>query len=138
MSDYRGQAERLREWGVLDIQNQPALTVGMLRSAGAAIERLADEVDRLNHENFWLSRNQKPQEEERMMEVPPLNKGDRAWGIGGKFGKRYVRSGIVSLIEIVDGEIVISVKGVCHGIYGKRVFSTRKDAEAAMMEERND
>jgi hypothetical protein len=130
MSDYRGQAERLREWNVLDIQNHPTLTLGMLRSAGAALERLSEENERLNHENFWLSKNQKsPEEQGRSVKLPPFDKGDKAWGINRN---KRVQSGMVGLIEIVDGKVVVAVKGVCRGVYGKDVFATKEEAEEAM------
>ena len=57
MNDYKGRVERLKEWNILDIQNHPTLTLGMMRSAAVSIMRLYDEVDRLNRENFWLSKN---------------------------------------------------------------------------------
>ena len=55
MADYKAQVDRLRDWTVLDVQNRPALTIGMMRSAALTIEKLADEVKRLNLENFWLT-----------------------------------------------------------------------------------
>lgn len=55
MADYKEQVYRLREWTVLDMQNRPVLTLGMMRSAALTIERLAAEVERLNKENFWLT-----------------------------------------------------------------------------------
>lgn len=131
MSDYRGQAERLREWGVLDIQNQPALTVGMLRSAGAAIERLADEVDRLNHENFWLTRNAQPQQEKKSSQLPPVNRGDIVWGLGTRGGYRYPQQGKISIMEVIDGEVIISVRNVCIGRFGESVFLTEEEAVKA-------
>lgn len=57
MVDYKEQVELLKEWNILDIQNHPTLTLGMMRSAAVSIMRLYDEVDRLNRENFWLSQN---------------------------------------------------------------------------------
>lgn len=57
MADYKEQVELLKEWNILDIQNHPTLTLGMMRSAAVSIMRLYDEVDRLNRENFWLSQN---------------------------------------------------------------------------------
>ena len=126
MSDYRGQASRLMEWDVLDMQNQPALTIGMLRSAGAAIERLADEVDRLNHENFWLSRN--VQQEKPTSQLPPVNRGDVVWGLGTRGGHRYPQQGRVSIIEVIDGEAIIYVRHVCVGRFGECVFLTEEEA----------
>lgn len=55
MDDYRTQVARLRDWSVLDMQNRPALTIGMMRSAALTIERLSAEIERLNKENFWLT-----------------------------------------------------------------------------------
>lgn len=55
MPDYKAQVDRLRDWTVLDMQNRPALTIGMMRSAALTIEKLDAEVKRLNLENFWLT-----------------------------------------------------------------------------------
>ena len=55
MKDCDDQIYRLNNWSVVDIKNHPALTVGLLRSAAAEIERLSAENDRLHRENFWLS-----------------------------------------------------------------------------------
>lgn len=133
MSDYyREQADRLLDWDIHDIKRQPELTMGMMRSAAAAIERLVTEVERLNHENFWLSKNQKEDPTKQMVELPPLKNGDRAWGISCKGGNRYARSGPVTALEIVDGRVVISVNSVCKGHYGVNVFSTRKETMAAL------
>lgn len=55
MPDYKAQVDRLRDWTVLDVQNRPALTIGMMRSAALTIEKLEAEVKRLNLENFWLT-----------------------------------------------------------------------------------
>ena len=134
MSDYIGQAERLRNWNVLDIQNHPALTVGMLRSAGAAIERLSDEVYRLNRENFWLSRNQKiAGEGKRIVELPPVDVGDVVWCVGSSGGCACIRSGKVSRLEVADGRVTVCVYGVGSGVYGKRVFGTKEEAMAAVV-----
>ena len=55
MEQYRKQVQRLRDWTVLDMQNRPVLTIGMMQSAALAIEKLVAEVERLNKENFWLT-----------------------------------------------------------------------------------
>lgn len=131
MSDYRARAERLLNWTVLDIQQEPCLTYGMMRSAGAAIEKLADEVDRLNRENFWLTKQQ-PASCARAVDIPPVDKGDCVWCIGIRGGNEYLKRGKVSRIEIVNGRAAISVKGVGMGEYGKRVFTSKEDAEARL------
>lgn len=129
MSDYRARAERLLNWTVLDIQQEPCLTYGMMRSAGAAIEKLADEVDRLNRENFWLSKHQMSSDK-KMVELPPLDIGDDAWCVG-RFGGNYcIKRGKVFRFEIRHGRVAIYVKGLGVGEYGERVFSSREDAEA--------
>ena len=136
MSDYLGQADRLRDWNVLDIQNHPALTVGMLRSAGASIEKLVGEVDRLNLENFWLSKSQRADANiRRMVEIPPVENGDRVWYVGRYGSNICIKSGKVSRIEIQDGKAVVYVKnaGLCE--YGKGVFKSFEDAEAYITKE---
>lgn len=89
------------------------------------IGELTEEVARLNRENFWLSQGD-------MIRVPPLKTGDRAWGIGRNGGNRYVHSGKVTLLEIVDGQVVINVRSVCRGLYGKQVFGSAEEAQAAL------
>lgn len=139
MADYIGQADRLRDWNVLDIQNHPALTVGMLRSAGASIEKLVSEVDRLNLENFWLSKSQRADTNvRRMVEIPPVETGERVWYVG-KYGSNIcIKSGKVGRIEIQDGKAVVYVKSGGLGEYGRKVFGTFEDAEEAIKEGRID
>jgi hypothetical protein len=134
VADYIGQAERLRDWTVLDIQNHPALTVGMLRSAGASIEKLVSEVDRLNLENFWLSKNQKSTGN-RIVELPPVNNGDNVWFIGRFNGNICIKRGRVGRIEIMEGKAVVYVKGIGTGEYGTKVFDSFEDAEAYVTKE---
>ena len=47
MADYEEFVHRLREWTVLDMQNRPVLTLGMMRSAALVIEKLSAEVERM-------------------------------------------------------------------------------------------
>lgn len=56
MSDYQKKADMLKTWTVAEVRAHPELAVGQLVSAAAAIERLGAEVERMNRENFWLTR----------------------------------------------------------------------------------
>ena len=58
MSDYQSRADMMRTWTVAEVKAQPHLAVGQLTSAAAIIEKLMDEVERLNRENFWLSKQE--------------------------------------------------------------------------------
>ena len=138
MSDYyRDMTARLLEWNVQDVKHQPELTLGMMRSAAATIERLAAEIERLNRENFWLTNKQR-EETTRLVELPPLKKGDRAYTIGRNGGNWYVKPGPVMSMEVEDGKICIHVGWVGRGPWGERVFATREEAEAAMERLRKD
>ena len=134
MIDYQSQAEMLNTWTAQEVKAQPEVAVGQLRSAATAIERLGAEVDRLNRENFWLTQEQKKQEtgEGRMIRVPPLQRGDVAYGICRRGGNLYVTHGKVTQVEIVGENVQIHVNSVGCGFYGEKVFKTKEDAQQAL------
>ena len=132
MSDYyRDQAARLLDWDVLDIQSHPTLTLGMTRSAAAAIERLLVEVERLNRENFWLS-NKQYEKQARLIELPPLKKGDQAWCVTRRGQTWYAKPGPIAAMDIEDGKVYIHVSWAGRGPWGERVFATQEEAMAAL------
>lgn len=133
MADYIGQAERLMDWNVLDIKNHPALTVGMLHSAAASIERLVSEVDRLNHENFWLSRQHESvpdMTKGRIIQMPPVELGDVVWLV--KANQSKVVRCRVCRIEIREGKVILLTKSRGCGVYGEDLFLTKEEAQAAL------
>ena len=133
MADYIGQAERLMDWSVLDIKNHPALTVGMLHSAAASIERLVSEVERLNRENFWLYRKQESVPDlprGRTVQLPPVELGDTVW-LAKRNQNRVVRC-TIGKMEIHGDKVYLITKSRGGGLYGEDVFLTKEDAEKAM------
>ena len=134
MADYIGQADRLMDWSVLDIKNHPALTVGMLHSAAASIERLVSEVDRLNRENFWLSRQVSAPDMNggRMIQLPPVEIGDTVWLVRLRKEGRVVVRCTVCKMEIHGSKVFLITKSRGGGVYGEDVFLTKEEAEKAL------
>lgn len=66
----------------------------------------------------------------------PCKIGDKAWGIRGyKSHGMIPRLGEVVAMEYSDTmKLVVTLKGVCRGIWGAKVFSTKAEAEAAIAE----
>ena len=76
MSDYQSRADMMRTWTVAEVKAQPHLAVGQLHSAAAIIEKLTGEVERLNRENFWLSK-QEPATKNSTTQLPKVKLKDR-------------------------------------------------------------
>lgn len=135
MSDYQKKADMLKTWTVAEVRAHPELAVGQLVSAAAAIERLGAEVERLNRENFWLTREEQKvaaAEKGSMIELPPVKVGDTAYGIDRRGGGWHIKRGKVTSIEWQSTQVIVSVKGVCRGKIGERVFCTADEARAAL------
>ena len=66
--------------------------------------------------------------------ILPCKIGDSVWGIRTYHKGKRVRQGIVSDMLFVGPEmqLCICVKNVCRGEWGKTVFATREEAEAAV------
>lgn len=135
MSDYQKKADMLKTWTVAEVRAHPELAVGQLVSAAAAIERLGAEVERMNRENFWLTREEQHADAGKkgsMIELPPVKVGDIAYGIGKRGNNQYIKQGEVTSIEWQSTQMIVSVKGVCRGKIGERVFCTAEEAQAAL------
>lgn len=132
MESYMKKAEMLKSWTAAEVKAQPVLVVGQLCSAAATIERLGAEVDRLNRENFWLTKTQETKTA-RTITAPPLKRGDLAYAIGSRGGGLCIKQGPVSLVEIEDGRVMVHVKYAGCGRYGEQVFATREDAEMTLL-----
>ena len=75
----------------------------------------------------------KHQEEHGLIVHCPCKLGDAVWGIRNFKGVKRPRQGIVSDMHFdKDMRLVIVVKHVCRGKFGKRIFLTRADAETAL------
>ena len=70
-------------------------------------------------------------EQGKLIELP-CKIGDTAYGIR-RYKGRIVKSGTVSeMFYNQDGELIIAIKNVCRGCWGKQIFGTREEAEAAL------
>ena len=70
-------------------------------------------------------------EQGKLIELP-CKIGDTAYGIR-RYKGRIVKSGTVSeMFYNQDGELIIAIKNVCRGCWGKQIFRTREEAEAAL------
>ncbi len=65
----------------------------------------------------------------------PCLPGDVVWGISSRGGNKTVKSGEVNEIYFIQGnKMCIVAKGVVRGEWGKVVFGSKEDAEAALQE----
>ncbi len=63
----------------------------------------------------------------------PCRLGDHVWGISNRGGNLMVVSGIVNEMYFVDDmKLVIAIRYVCKGEWGKRIFPTYEEAKAAL------
>ena len=78
-----------------------------------------------------LARYEDLEEAGRLIELP-CKIGDTVYGIR-RYKGRIVKSGTVSeMFYNQDGELIIAIKNVCRGCWGKQIFGTREEAEAAL------
>ena len=63
----------------------------------------------------------------------PCRIGDGAWGIRNYKGKRHVQYGIVSEMYLGnDMALIVVIKHVCRGKFGKEIFASEAEAKAAL------
>ena len=135
MSDYRDRADMMRTWTVQEVKAEPHLAVGSLHSAAAIIEKLMDEVERLNRENFWLTKQEPVPDltKGRTIQLPPVEVGDLLWGIGKRGGNRYVKPGRVTQMQIHGDKVyLVTTGGSGSGYYREQLFSTKEEALQAL------
>ena len=78
-----------------------------------------------------LARYEDLEEQGRLITLP-CKIGDTVYGIR-RYKDRIVKSGIVSeMFYSQDGELIIAIKNVCRGCWGKQIFRTLEEAEAAL------
>ena len=71
-------------------------------------------------------------EEQGRLITLPCKIGDTVYGIR-RYQDRIVKAGTVSeMFYNRDGELIIAIKNVCRGCWGKQIFGTREEAEAAL------
>ena len=63
----------------------------------------------------------------------PCKVGDTVWGIMKYNSKQIPKQGVVRQMFFGDGmRLGISVRGVCCGEWGKNIFATKEEVEAAI------
>lgn len=71
--------------------------------------------------------------------VLPCKVGDYVWGIKRwNRGIKAIQSVVTQMYIVDDMRLSIVVKGVCRGEWGRNVFATKEEAEAAIGERRAD
>lgn len=78
-----------------------------------------------------LQRYEDLEEQGRLIELP-CKIGDTVYGIR-RYHDRIVKAGTVSeMFYNRDGELIIAIKNVCRGCWGRQIFGTYEEAEAAL------
>lgn len=71
------------------------------------------------------------EEQGRLIKLP-CKIGDTVYGIR-RYQDRIVKAGTVSeMFYNQDGELIIAIKNVCRGCWGRQIFGTYEEAEAAL------
>ena len=132
MIDYQKKADMLKTWTVAEVRAHPELAVGQLVSAADAIERLGAEVERLNRENFWLTKQEPVPDmtKGRTIHLPPVELGDVVWL--AKANQSKVVRCRVCRIEFHKGKVLLLTKSRSCGVYGDDLFLTKEEAQAAL------
>lgn len=78
-----------------------------------------------------LARLEDSEEQGRLITLP-CKIGDTVYGIR-RYQDRIVKSGTVSeMFYNQNMELIIAIKNVCRGCWGKQIFATLEEAEAAL------
>ena len=78
-----------------------------------------------------LQRYEDLEEQGRLITLP-CKIGDTVYGIR-RYQDRIVKAGTVSeMFYNRDGELIIAIKNVCRGCWGRQIFGTYEEAEAAL------
>lgn len=66
-------------------------------------------------------------------QIPPCKIGDQVWGIRNYRGRRTAQCGLVSeMYYKEDMTLMVVIKHICRGEWGKDIFSSQKEAEEAI------
>lgn len=121
-------AERLTMQEVIEHCERAVIQAEMLR--------FTDTKQYMEHKQVreWLEELQhyKDLEEQGRLITLPCKIGDTVYGIR-RYQDRIVKSGTVSeMFYNQNMELIIAIKNVCRGCWGKQIFGTREEAEAAL------
>lgn len=104
-----------------------------LTNSRKEIPTLCDNAEYWLQVYFKLKDYEDLAEQGRLIELP-CKIGDTVYGIR-RYQGRIVKSGTVSeMFYNQYGELIIAIKNVCRGCWGKQIFATREEAEAALKE----
>lgn len=79
-----------------------------------------------------LARLEDLEEQGRLITLP-CKIGDTVYGIRRFHGDRIVRAGTVSEMYFNQNmKLIIVIKNLCRGCWGRQIFETREEAEAAL------
>ena len=110
-----------------------------LTVSGATTQRDIDRLLELSNENqfgrneayYKLQHYEDLEEQSRLIELP-CKIGDTVYGIR-RYQDRIVKYETVSeMFYNQNMELIIAIKNVCRGCWGKQIFGTREEAEAAL------
>ena len=112
-----------------------------LTVSGATTQRDIDRLMELSNDNqfgrneaYYKLQHYEDLEEQGRLITLPCKIGDTVYGIR-RYQDRIVKAGTVSeMFYNRDGELIIAIKNVCRGCWGRQIFETREEAEAALKE----
>ena len=95
------------------------------------IPTLCDNAEYWLQVYFKLKDYEDLEEQGKLIELP-CKIGDTVYGIR-RYQDRIVKSGTVSeMFYNQNMELIIAIKNVCRGCWGKQIFATLEEAEAAL------
>ena len=108
---------------------------------GATTQRDIDKLLEVSNEKqfgrneaYYKLQHYEDLEEQGRLITLPCKIGDTVYGIR-RYQDRIVKAGTVSeMFYNRDGELIIAIKNVCRGCWGRQIFETREEAEAALKE----
>ena len=110
-----------------------------LTVSGATTQKDIDRLMELSNENqfgrneaYYKLQHYEDLEEQGRLITLPCKIGDTVYGIR-RYQDRIVKAGTVSeMFYNRDGELIIAIKNVCRGCWGRQIFGTLEEAEAAL------
>lgn len=121
------------------------MLVGMSAEKGNAMADLIDRNELLPNKVFYVNaENPMTSIDELLNRIAnaksvdavalPCKMGDEVWGIrrNGNFYQKVMKGKVFQMFFGDDMRLCISVKNVCRGEWGKSVFATQEEAEAAL------
>ena len=102
-----------------------------LTNSRKEIPTLCDNAEYWLQVYFKLKDYEDLAEQGRLISLP-CKIGDTVYGIR-RYQDRIVKAGTVSeMFYNRDGELIIAIKNVCRGCWGRQIFGTYEEAEAAL------